>query len=206
MLRKLLRFQNFAPRAMQKIALLGFAVLILGLVKEISFGQPIEQEKKLARLEATYLSHLSKYIQWDENSSKSNFKIIIHGDDRAKFVDTLEYVFKISNPELASGILEFSNNQTDAALLEINKGFNFLIILQNSSMKAEQLSGMEKLGVVVVNSEKLFKSSNAQIAFEHSQNRVRLLIDRYYIGEKRNQISAKLADLKSAVKVINKNK
>ena len=206
MLRIVSRFQNFAPRAMQRIALLGFAVLILGLVSETIFGQPIEQEKKLARLEATYLSHLSKYIQWDENSSKSNFKIIIHGDDRAKFVDTLEYVFKISNPELASGILEFSNNQTDAALLEINKGFNFLIILQNSSMKAEQLSGMEKLGVVVVNSEKLFKSSNAQIAFEHSQNRVRLLIDRYYIGEKRNQISAKLADLKSAVKVINKNK
>lgn len=206
MLRKLLRFQNFAPRAMQKIALVGFAVLGLGLVTERSFGQPIEQEKKLARLEATYLSHLSKYIQWDENSSNSDFKIIIHGDDRAKFKDTLEYVMKISNPELASDIIEFSNNQTDAALLEINKGFNFLIILQNSSMKAEQLSGMEKLGVVIVNSEKLFKSSNAQIAFDHSQNRVRLLIDRYYIGEKRNQISSKLADLRSAVKVINKDK
>ena len=74
-------------------------------------------------------------------------------------------------------------------MLEINKGFNFLIILQNSSMNAGQLSGMEKLGVVIVHG-KLFKSSNSQIAFEHAQNRVRLLIDRDSIGEKRNQISS----------------
>ena len=96
---------------MQKIALLGFAVLSLGLVPELSFGQPIEQERKLARLEATYISHLSKYIQWDDNSSGSSLKIIIHGDDRVKFKDTLEYVMKISSPELAFEILEFSNKQ-----------------------------------------------------------------------------------------------
>ena len=158
MLLKLSRFQNFAHRAMQKIALLGFAVLSLGLVSELSFGQPIEQERKLARLEATYISHLSKYIHWDDNSSGSSLKIIIHGDDRVKFKDTLEYVMKISSPELALEILEFSNNQTDRALLEINKGFNCLILLQNSSMNAEQLSGMEKLGVVIVHGKKLFKS------------------------------------------------
>ena len=206
MLLKFSRFQNFAHRAMQKIALLGFAVLSLGLVSELSFGQPIEQERKLARLEATYISHLSKYIHWDDNSSASSLKIIIHGDDRVKFKDTLEYVMKISSPELALEILEFSNNQTDRALLEINKGFNCLILLQNSSMNAEQLSGMEKLGVVIVHGKKLFKSSKSQIAFEHAQNRVRLLIDRDSIGEKRNQISSKLADLKSAVKVINKSR
>ena len=107
MLLKLSRFQNFAHRAMQKIALLGFAVLSLGLVSELSFGQPIEQERKLARLEATYISHLSKYIQWDDNSSGSSLKIIIHGDDRVKFKDTLEYVMKISSPELALEILSF---------------------------------------------------------------------------------------------------
>ena len=121
MLLKFSRFQNFAHRAMQKIALLGFAVLSLGLVSEVSFGQPIEQERKLARLEATYISHLSKYIQWDDNSSGSSLKIIIHGDDRVKFKDTLEYVMKISSPELAFELLEFSNKQTDKALLEIRK-------------------------------------------------------------------------------------
>ena len=206
MIRKFSRYQNFALRAVQKIALFGLAVLCLGMITEFSFGQSIEQEKKLARLEATYISHLANYIQWDENTSKSGLKIIIHGDDQVKFRDTLEYVMEISNPKFSSEILEFSNDQTLAALGEVNKGFSFLILLNNSSMKTENLYAVEKLGVIIVNGKKLFESSNAQIAFDHSQNRVRLLIDRNSIGEKRNQISSKLADLKSAVKVINKNK
>ena len=73
-------------------------------------------------------------------------------------------------------------------------------------MKPEQLNGLEESGVIVVQGESLLKTSKAQIAFEHSQNRVRLLIARKSIGQKRNQVSSKLADLKSAVRIVNKPK
>ena len=53
-------------------------------------------------------------------------------------------------------------------------------------MKPEQLAGMEKLGVIIVHGQNFQKSSKSQIAFEHSQNRVRLLIDRNRLGKKKS--------------------
>ena len=204
MLRKLSRFQNFAHRAMQRFALFVVSILSFGISPIHSLGQSVEQSRKLARLEATYISHLTKYVQWDRNPLNTDLKIIVHGNDKFKFEETLSYVMKISGDDKNLNILGFNNSRTDAALSEARKGFNFFILLRNSSIKPEQLSGMEKLGIVIVHGEELMKSSNAQIGFENSQNRVRLLIDRNAIGEKKNQFSSRLADLKSAVKVVNK--
>ncbi len=204
MLRKLSRFQNFAHRAMQRFALFVVSILSFGISPIHSLGQSVEQSRKLARLEATYISHLTKYVQWDRNPLNTDLKIIVHGNDKFKFEETLSYVMKISGDDKNLNILGFNNSSTDAALSEARKGFNFFILLRNSSIKPEQLSGMEKLGIVIVHGEELMKSSNAQIGFENSQNRVRLLIDRNAIGEKKNQFSSRLADLKSAVKVVNK--
>ena len=204
MLRIVSRFQNFAHRAMQRFALSVVAVLSFGISSNYAFGQSAEQSRKLARLEATYISHLTKYIQWDRDSLDSDLKIIVHGNDQFKFEDTLEYVMKISGGDKKVRILDFADNQAGEALLEAKKGFNFLILLKGSSIKPQQLGGMEKLGVIVVNGQDFQKFSAAQIGFEHSQNRVRLLIDRNAIGENNNQISSRLADLKSAVKVVNK--
>ena len=204
MLRKLSRFQNFAHRAMQHFALSVVAVLSFGISSNYAFGQSAEQSRKLARLEATYISHLTKYVHWDRYSLNTDLKIIVHGNDQFKFEDTLNYVMKISGDDKKVKVLAFNNSQMDAALSEARKGFNFFILLRNSSIKPEQFAGMEELGVIIVHGDDLLKSSNAQIGFENSQNRVRLLIDRNAIGKKKNQISSRLADLKSAVKVVNK--
>ena len=205
MIRILSKLQNFAARAMQMSALHAVAILSFGVSSNDCLGQSIGKERKLARLEATYLFHLTKYVNWEKNQSNADFKIIVHGDDRFKFVETLKYVMNHSNTEKSFDILEFSNHRSEEALNEIEKGFQFLVLMKNSSMKAEQLSGLNKMGVIIVQGENLLGSSNAQIAFEHSQNRVRLLIDRKAIGENRNQLSSKLTELKSAVKVVNKN-
>ena len=204
MLRIVSRFQNFAHRAMQRFALSVVAVLSFGISSNYAFGQSAEQSRKLARLEATYISHLTKYVQWNRGTASNELKVIVHGDDHFKFQETLEYVMKITGGDKRARILDFADNQAEEALLEAKKGFNFLILLKGSSIKPQQLGGMEKLGVIVVNGQDFQKFSAAQIGFEHSQNRVRLLIDRNAIGENNNQISSRLADLKSAVKVVNK--
>ena len=206
MLRIVSRFQNFAHRAMQRFALSVVAVLSFGISSNYAFGQSAEQSRKLARLEATYISHLTKYVQWNRGTASNELKVIVHGDDQFKFEETLGYVLEISSTSKRVNVLGYSNNQTDAALTEAKKGFNFLILLKNSTMKPEQLNGLEESGVIVVHGESLLKTSKAQIAFEHSQNRVRLLIARKSIGQKRNQVSSKLADLKSAVRIVNKPK
>ena len=71
---------------MQHFALLVVAVLILGIGSSYTFGQSVEQSRKLARLEATYLTHLSKYVQWDSQDTETKLKIIVHGDDRLSSV------------------------------------------------------------------------------------------------------------------------
>jgi hypothetical protein len=101
-------------------------------------------------------------------------------------------------------ILSFTNSQSQQALDEAAKGFNFFVSLNNSRMTGEQLSALKGKGVLVVHGQKLLKSSPAQVAFEYNQNRVRMLIERKAIGEKKNRISSKLAELKSAVKIIEK--
>ena len=204
MLRKFSRFQNFAHRAMQRFALLVVAILILGISGGYTIGQSAEQSRKLARLEATYLTHLSKYVQWDGKTAGAGLKIILHGDDRFKFNESLRFAMKISNPNERVEILSFTNSQSQQALDEAAKGFNFFVSLNNSGMTGEQLSALKGKGVLVVHGQKLLKSSPAQVAFEYNQNRVRMLIARKAIGEKKNRISSKLAELKSAVKVIQK--
>jgi len=204
MLRKLSRFQNFAHRAMQHFALLVVAILILGIGSSYTFGQSAEQSKKLARLEATYLTHLTNYVQWDRQDTQTKLKIIVHGDDRFKFSETLRFAMKISNPQTSVEILSFSNAQQQAALNEASKGFNFLVLLNNSSMSGVPLSELKDKGVIVVHGQKRLNSSPAQVAFEYNQNRVRMLIDRKAIGGQKNRISSKLAELKSAVRVVDK--
>ena len=204
MLRKLSRFQNFAHRAMQGFALLVVASLILGIGSSYAFGQSAEQSRKLARLEATYLTHLTKYVQWDKQDVGTKLKIIVQGDDRFKFSETLHFAMKISNPLTTVEILSFSNAQQQVALNEASKGFNFFVLLNNSSISGEQLSGLSGKGVLVVHGQKFLKSSPAQVAFEYNQNRVRMIIARQAIGEKKNRISSKLAELKSAVKIVEK--
>ena len=204
MLRKLSKFQNFAHRAMQSIALLVVAILISGIGSSYTFGQSAEQSRKLARLEATYLTHLTKYVQWDRQDTETKLKIILHGDDRFKFNESLRFAMKISNPNEKVEILSFTNSQSQQALDEAAKGFNFFVSLNNSGMTGEQLSALKGKGVLVVHGQKLLKSSPAQVAFEYNQNRVRMLIARQAIGEKKNRISSKLAELKSAVKIVEK--
>ena len=80
----------------------------------------------------------------------------------------------------------------------------FLVLLNNSSISGDQLSVLSGKGVLVVHGQKLLHSSPAQVAFEYNQNRVRILIDRKAIGDQKNRISSKLAELKSAVKVVDK--
>lgn len=204
MLRKFSRFQNFAHRAMQRFALLVVAILILGISAGYTIGQSAEQSRKLARLEATYLTHLSKYVQWDRKAPGAGLKIILHGDDRFKFNESLRFAMKISNPNEKVEIFSFTNAQSQQALDEAAKGFNFFVSLNNSRMTGEQLSALKGKGVLVVHGQKLLKSSPAQVAFEYNQNRVCMLIARKAIGEKKNRISSKLAELKSAVKIIEK--
>ena len=204
MLRKLSRFQNFAHRAMQRFALIVAAILSFGISPICTFGQSAEQSRKLARLEATYISHLTKYIQWNRDTASNELKVIVHGNDQFKFKETLEYVMKISGGDKKARILHFADTQAEETLVEAKKGFNYLILLKEYSIMPQQLAGMEKLGVIVVHGQDFQKFPGAQIGFEHSQNRVQLLIDRNAIGEKNNQISSRLADLKSAVKVVNK--
>jgi len=204
MLRKLFKFQNFAHRAMQSIALLVVAILISGIGSSYTFGQSVEQSRKLARLEATYLTHLTKYVQWDRQDTETKLKIIVHGDDLYKFSETLQFAMKISNPQTTVEILSFSNAEHQVALNEASKGYNFFVLLNNSSISGEQLSVLSGKGVLVVHGQKLLKSSPAQVAFEYNQNRVRMLIARQAIGEKKNRISSKLAELKSAVKIVEK--
>ena len=204
MLRKISRFQNFAQRAMQHFALLVVAVLIFGISSSFTSGQSAEQSRKLARLEATYLTHLTKYVQWDNKAPGAKLRIIVHGDDRFKFSETLRFAMKISNSQDNIEILTFTNAQNQQALQEASNGYHFFVSLRNSRMTGEQLSVLRGKGVLVVHGQKLLKSSPAQVAFEYNQNRVRMLIARKAIGEKKNRISSKLAELKSAVKIIEK--
>ena len=91
---------------------------------------------------------------------------------------------KISGGGKKARILHFADTQAEEALVEAKKGFNYLILLKESSIMPQQLAGMEKLGIIVVHGQDFHKFSGAQIGFEHSQNRVRLLIDRNAIGKR----------------------
>jgi hypothetical protein len=171
------------------------------------YSQTAEQNRKMARIEASYLTHLTKYIQWDNSSQKSRVKIIIHGDDPYKFCESLKYAIEVSSggERIADfEIMHFTNNQTDLALKNIKEGFQILVLTKKSFLTAEDLDKIESKGLVVVHGEQLFDNTNAPIAFQYSQNRVRLLIDRKLLNQGEIRVSSKLANLRNAVIFVDK--
>ena len=119
------KFRKIALRAVSRYAL--FLLVIFGVwgIRFSGYCQTAEQNRKMARIEASYLTHLTKYIQWDSSSQKSRVKIIIHGDDPYKFYESLKYAIDISlgGERIADfEIMHFTNDQTDLALKNIKEG------------------------------------------------------------------------------------
>ena len=207
MLKDSSRFRMIAQRAVLRYAL--FSLVIFGAwgLSFSGYSQTAEQNRKMARIEASYLTHLTKYIQWDSSTKKNGVKIIIHGDDPYKFYESLKYAIEVSSggERIADfEIMHFTNDQTDLALKNIKEGFQILVLTKKSFLTAEDLDKIESKGLIVVHGEQLFDNTNAPIAFQYSQNRVRLLIDRKLLNQGGIRVSSKLANLRNAVIFVDK--
>ena len=67
---------------------------------------------------------------------------------------------KISGGGKKARILPFADTEEET-LVEAKKGFNYLILLKESSIMPQQLAGMEKLGVIVVHGQDFQKFPGA---------------------------------------------
>ena len=70
-----------------------FLSVFSGINEVVAAKRNIEEERRNARLQNTYITRLVKFVRWDENSTHSSkpFNIIVLGNEDVGFVQSLDF-------------------------------------------------------------------------------------------------------------------
>ena len=106
-----------------------FLGVFSGINEVFAAKRNIEEERRNARLRATYITRLVKFIRWDENSTHSSkpFNIIVLGNEDVGFVQSLEFLVKYGNLSVNGRSVIVSHSQ----ILKVKKRFKPLRMVLN---------------------------------------------------------------------------
>ena len=82
--------------------LLGIVFLNLGLYSLGAENKANQEDRRNARVQATYMIRLVNFIRWETNESiqKEPFKIVVLGDENEGFVESLRFL--VAQSEMSS--------------------------------------------------------------------------------------------------------
>ena len=116
---------NRIARVSTLLILLGVISLNIGFFDVSAQSKPTEEDRRNARVQATYITRLVKFIRWEGNSTNQDesFKIVVLGNENLGFVRSLTFLVEQSNLS-AEGhpveVFHFSNDKMKDALKFIN--------------------------------------------------------------------------------------
>ena len=145
-------------RARRSFVLLGGLFLLLGFGTSSLQAQSTrasEEERRTARVQATYLTHLVNFTRWEERhlpAEGESPKIIVVGNESRGFVDSLEFLIKQNALRIEGELVEFNyfdNARKDEAMEMLkSKGAQLVYVLSNSSFTPLEINDWTESAVV----------------------------------------------------------
>ncbi len=193
-------------------------VLFVGLYLLLGFGTSLlqaqlvrasEEERRTARVQATYLSHLVNFTRWEKRhlpSENEAPKIVVVGNESRGFVDSLEFLIKQNALSIEGELVEFhyfaNARQEEARELLTSKGAQLVYLLPNSSFTPREINDLTESAVVFGEGREFVTDKGGDVSFFIARNRVKLVISDKYFRRTSPKLSSKLVNLKSVVEII----
>ena len=205
------RFKN-KLRARRSFVLLAGLSLLLGLGMSSLQAQSVrasEEERRTARVQATYLSHLVNFTRWEKRhlpAENEAPKIVVVGNESRGFVDSLEFLIKQNALRIEGELVEFhyfDNARKDEAREMLkNKGAQLVYVLPNSSFTSLEINDLTESAVVFGEGREFVTDKGGDVSFVTVRNRVKLVVSEKYFRRTSPKLSSKLVNLKSVVEII----
>jgi hypothetical protein len=167
-----------------------------------------EEERRTARVQATYLSHLVNFTRWEKRhlpEGNEAPKIIVVGNESRGFVDSLEFLIRQNTLRIEEQFVEFQyfdNSQKAEAREMLGKGCQLVYVLPNSSFTPGEINELTESAVVFGEGREFVTEKGGDVSFVTVRNRVKLVVSAKYFRRTSPKLSSKLVNLKSVVEII----
>lgn len=173
-----------------------------------SHASVFEQERREARVQATYLTHLVNFTRWSKDHLPPQGQaptILVVGDESSGFIASFEYLIKQSDVRIAgkkARFLRFDNAKLDFAKSTLRAGCQVTIVMPNSKLSVEEIRKLSPSSVIFGFGREFTIKQGGDVAFISSKNRVKLCLSDLYFRRTSPKLSAKIANLKSVVEIV----
>ena len=198
-------------RARRSFVLLGGLFLLLGFGTSSLQAQSTrasEEERRTARVQATYLTHLVNFTRWEKRhlpAEGESPKIIVVGNESRGFVDSLEFLIRQNALRIEGQLVEFKhfdNSKKDEAREMLKQGCQLVYILPGSSFTPQEINDLTESAVVFGEGRGFVTDKGGDVSFVTVRNRVKLVVSEKYFRRTSPNLSSKLVNLKSVVEII----
>ena len=172
----------------------------------------IEQQRREARVQATYLTHLVNFTTWSEEhlpEKGESPKILVLGQEKNGFVASLEYLISQSNVEVGGKPVEFEHIESrDQKLIKskLIKGYQVVFLMRKSVLSPQEIRNLCPSAVVFGFGRQFVTKKGGDVAFVSERNRVKLILSDQYFRRTSPKLSSKIANLKSVVEIVGNKK
>ena len=163
----------------------------------------------MARVQATYLSHLVNFTRWEKRhlpEENEAPKIVVVGNENRSFVDSLEFLIKQNALRIEGQLVEFhyfeNARHEEAREMFENKGAQLIYVLPNSSFTPREINDLTESAVVFGEGREFVTDEGGDVSFITVRNRVKLVVGEKYFKRTSPKLSSKLVNLKSVVEII----
>lgn len=187
--------------------LLGIVYLNLSLCSLNAENKAMEEDRRNARVQATYVIRLVNFIRWETNETnqKEPFKIVVLGDENNGFVESLRFLVaqsQISSNNYSIEVFHFPNSESQAAISMIEKGSQFIYFTKDSELELEDISPIRRTALLISEGRKFVSEQKGCIAFEQSRNRIKMIVNEKCFRRRFLKLSPVLSSLRSVVEVV----
>ncbi len=184
------------------VLLLGFG----GITSLSASSQEIERRE--ARVQATYITHLITFTRWSQDHLPKQGKlptILILGSEQNGFVASLKYLLSQRNIEIgvvASRLFHFENPKSANGMEAIKSGAQVVFIMPDCPLDIKNIRKISPSAVIFGFGRGFVTQKGGDVSFISSHNRVKLILSENYFRRTSPKLSAKIANLKSVVEII----
>jgi hypothetical protein len=187
--------------------LLGIVYLNLSLCSLNAENKAMEEGRRNARVQATYVIRLVNFIRWETNETNQEepFKIVVLGDENNGFVESLRFLVaqsQISSNNYSIEVFHFPNSESQAAIGKIEEGSQFIYFTKDSELELEDISPIRMTALLISEGRKFVSEQKGCIAFEQSRNRIKMIVNEKCFRSRFLKLSPVLSSLRSVVEVV----
>lgn len=171
-----------------------------------------DQERREARVQATYLTHLINFTTWSKQHlppANQSPTILVLGNEKNGFVASLDYLISQTQVRIEGKIAKFlhlNNAKVSEARAKLKRGVQVVFLMPGAKITPKEVRSSSPSAVVFGFGRDFVMKTGGDVAFVSQKNRVKLVLSEIYFRRTSPKLSSKIANLKSVVEIVRKTR